>query len=307
MLLIYIDLDFALTLPHNTTSSTQLKTKSFQLRYPCNLLAIMSAQTPHALTIPEILCEILDHLEFDPKTLFAACLVNKAWTGPSLDRIWCSHDWTGVERLESLPECQRQFYADKIRSLKIKSSPIQCGRYIETLNFPRLRKLMVWLTDDWDFSHLLVPTLEEFAFYNSIPQGENYLRQLPERCPNLRGFYFGRHTFYIEFNRLGDYLKRFSKLQSVDLEGISDSAMTDEVFIRLASLPLCEIHMKKLITSEMIDLAHKRLEPDSSFSNAGYLDLRMEWRAATMLVPTLTTLRRLELTLVSGDTNHKAF
>jgi hypothetical protein len=33
----------------------------------------------------------------------------------------------------------------------------------------------------------------------------------------------------------------------------------------------------------------------------------MEWRAATMLVPTLTTLRRLELTLVSGDTNHKAF
>jgi hypothetical protein len=47
----------------------------------------MSAQTPYVLTIPEILFEVLAHLESDSATLFAACLVNKAWTEPSLDLL----------------------------------------------------------------------------------------------------------------------------------------------------------------------------------------------------------------------------
>jgi hypothetical protein len=70
------------------TSSGDASVRCFDFMYPCNLFAIMSAQPPYALMIPEILCEVLDHLESDPKTLFAACLVSKAWTEPSLNLLY---------------------------------------------------------------------------------------------------------------------------------------------------------------------------------------------------------------------------
>jgi hypothetical protein len=269
----------------------------------------MSAQTPHALTIPEILCEVLDYL--DSRTLIAACLVNKAWTDPSLNILWRSRDCDWMERLGKLPGCRRQFYADKIRFLGRDKSPIKYQHCIKTLNLPRLRTLEVFLTErNRDFNHYLVPTLEVFrlcGITTTTSQAENYLRQLPERCPDLREFCVDHCSDHIDFERLEDYLKQFSKLRNIDLYGMSDSAMTDEVIIHLASLPLLEIRMKKCITFKMIDLAYRRLVSGSLFPNVGYIDLKMEWRAAAMLVPTLTTLRELKLELPSGDSSYKVF
>lgn len=130
--------------------------------------------------------------------------------------------------------------------------------------------------------------------------------QLPERCPNLRRFWIDYTVFRIDFRRLRDYLKKFSKLRSVNLNGMSDNAITDEVFSHLASLPLCELRMKRPITSEMADLVYQQLGYHSLLPNVGDVDLKMEWRAAAVLIPALTTLRKLKLELVPGDTSHGA-
>jgi hypothetical protein len=267
----------------------------------------MSAQTPHALTIPEILCEVLDHLESDPGALFTCCQVNKAWAEHSLNILWRSQYRDGTKRLGSLPERRRQFYADKIRSLSDDMCPTKYRSCIETLNFLRLRTLEVFITDrDWEFNNHLVPTLEVFQFYGFKERAEDYLRQLPERCPNLRELRVRRLCDHYDFDRVEDYLRRFSKLQSVDMTGMSDTTMTDEIFFYLACLPLDTLRMDKVVTSEIIDLAYRRLGTDRLFPNVAQVGLRMEWRAATTLLPTLTTLRELKLQLVSADTNHNA-
>lgn len=212
-----------------------------------------------------------------------------------------------MERLASLAACRRQFYADKIRSLSAERSPPEYRHCIETLDFPRLRKLQIYLTkDNCDFNHYLVPTLAEFSLFGTGSQVEDYLRQLPERCPDLRKLQIGRFGTPIDFNHLEDYLKSFSKLHSVDLDGMSDNAMTNEVFVHLASLPLSELRMKQLITSEMINLAHRQLS-GRLFPIVAHIELKLEWRAAMVLVPTLTVLRELRLDLESADTHHKAF
>jgi hypothetical protein len=187
--------------------------------------------------------------------------------------------------------------------------PIQYRHTVETLNFSRLRTLGLRLTENnWDFYCHLVPTLEVFRLYGITSQAENYLRQLPECCPNFRELCVTNFDVdRLDFQRLEDYLKKFSKLHTMNLQGMSDSAIDDEVFVHLASLLLCELHIKKLITSEMIDLAYRRLGSDNLFLNLGSIELRMEWRVAAMLVPALTTLKELIIELPSDDTNHKAF
>jgi hypothetical protein len=269
----------------------------------------MNAQTPYALTIPEILYEVLEHLESDSATLFAACLVSKAWTEPSLNLLWRTYARDGMERFESLRECRRQFYADKVRCLSMEVGPEQSRHSIETLKFPRLRELGIWLKEsNWSFAHHLLPTLQCFRLYGITSQTENYLRQLPGCCPDLRELYVNHFDVdRLDFHRLEDYLKKFSKLRIIGLQAMSDSAMTDEVFVLLASLPLCGLYMKRLITSEMVDLAYRRLGSDSLLTNVSNVDLRMEWRAAAMLVPALATLRELLIELPSDETNHKAF
>lgn len=266
----------------------------------------MSAQTPCALQVPEILCEVFDHLESDPGTLFAACRVNKVWAEKSLNLLWRDQHRSGMKRLASLTESRRQFYADKIRSFKVEQRPSEYRRCIETLNFPRLRMLEVIVTEkNRDFDHLLVPGLEEFELYGVKSLFEGYLRQVPERCPNLRKLCVGHIGNPHDFDRLEDYLKKFSKLRSIDLTGMSDRTMTDEVFVHLASSPLSELHMNKPITFEMIDLTYGQL-PGRLFPSLAHADLRVKWRVAAMLLPTMTTLRELELMLEPFDTGYKA-
>jgi hypothetical protein len=163
--------------------------------------------------------------------------------------------------------------------------------------------------------HHLVPTLEEFrivailAEFNIVARAlrpEDYLRQLPERCPDLRKLCVLKHRIPVDFSQLKDYLKKFSKLRSIDLGGMSDSAMTNEVVAYLGGLPLSELHMNKLITFEMVDLTDRQIR-GRLFSTAIRLGLRMEWRAATTLVPAFTNLRELKLELVSADTSYETF
>lgn len=269
----------------------------------------MSARTSHALQIPEILCEVLEHFEFDLRTLFSACLVNKAWAEQGLNILWRSHLREGLERLERLSDRRRQFYANKIRSLRMDEKPIQNQDCLDTLNFPRLRTLEVCLGDVhyWNSSRCLVPSLEVFHLYAIGSRVEDYLRQLPECCPNLRELRVSYLGEKLDFDRFEDYLKKLSKLRSVDLDGLSDSTMTDEVLVHLASLPLCELRMCKLITSEIVDLAYKRLGSGNVFSKVTQVDFIMKWHAAAMLLPTLTTLKRLHIHLVSGDMDRGAF
>lgn len=318
MLSIYLHLDS--TFPHNITSYDQHNSKSPRSRHPCSCPVIMSPQTPCALQIPEILCEVFDHLESDPRTLFAACQVNKVWAEKSLNVLWRTCRWDDLRRLDPLSECRRQFYADKIRGLTMEKRPrfiiwqhriesLECPR----LEFPRLARVEILLTyNNWEYDHSLVPTLEEFRLHiHRRPRlqrhsEEDHLRRLPDCCPNLRKFCVDRGIYQIDFHRLEDYLKKFSKLRSVNLNGMSDNAMNDEVFSHLAGLPLSELHMSKPITFEMIDLIHERL-PGRLFSTVAHIGLKMEWRVAATLVPTLTALRKLKLELVSADTDHKVF
>ncbi|KAG9846939.1 hypothetical protein KCU98_g6063, partial [Aureobasidium melanogenum] len=269
----------------------------------------MTDQTPYALTISEILREVLEHLEFNLKALCSAIRVNRAWSEEGLDILWRSPVEDCSELLASLPEHRRQFYADRICCWILDKNPWKYQNCMLDLEFPRLRRLDLWLAEDsLYFDYQLVPTLEEFRLYNFIPEAEEYLQQLPEYCPNLRKFCVGPSPVRrLEFDQLEIYLKELPKLRALDLNGMSDDTMTDKVFLHLASLPLWELRMQKPVTSEMIDLACERLGSGNLFFNVHFVELKMEWCAAAKLIPNLTTLRKLRLDLVSQDTNYRSF
>ncbi|KAH0368604.1 hypothetical protein KCU65_g3809, partial [Aureobasidium melanogenum] len=269
----------------------------------------MSDQTPYALTIREILREVFEYLEYDFKTLCSAIRVNKVWSEEGLNILWRKPVEDCSELLASLPEHRRQFYADRICSWILDKSPLSCQKCTLDLDFPRLRRLHLWLAEDnLHFDHQLVPTLEEFRLHNFIPEAEEYLQQLPEYCPDLRRFLVGHSAIRrLDFDRLELYLKEFPKLRALDLNGMSDDTMTDKVFLHLASLSLWELRMQKPITSEMVDLACEQLGSGNLFANVHFVELKMEWCAAAKLIPSLTTLRKLRLELVSHDTNYRSF
>ncbi|KAH0388555.1 hypothetical protein KCU92_g835, partial [Aureobasidium melanogenum] len=248
-------------------------------------------------------------MKFDLKALYSVIRVNKAWSEEGLNILWRNPVEDCSELLASLPEHRRQFYADRICSWILDKSPRKYQNCTLDLDFPRLRRLDLWLAEDkLYFDHQLVPTLEEFRLYNFIPEAEEYLRQLPEYCPDLRKFCVGRSPIRrLDFDRLEIYLKELPKLRALDLNGMSDDTMTDKVFLYLASLPLWSLRMQKSITSEMVDLACERLGSGDLFANVHFVELKMEWCAAAKLIPNLTTLRKLKLELVSRDTNYRSF
>lgn len=267
----------------------------------------MSEQTPYALTIPEVLHEIFQYLEPDRKALYSASLVNRAWAEECLNVLWHRLSADGARRLASIPTQRRQFYADRIRCWILDMSSTNDQYEICELDFPRLKRVDLWLTNDNSgYDHQLVPSLEEFRLYNKSTKTEYILWELPECCPNLRKLCV-RSKPQIDFDGLEGYLKEFSRLRALDLTGISADTMTDEVFFHLATLLLHELRMRKPITSEMVDLACRRLGSGNLFPDLHCLEAKMEWCISARLLPNMTMLRELRLDLVSSDTNHKSF
>ncbi|KAH0356082.1 hypothetical protein KCU83_g1189, partial [Aureobasidium melanogenum] len=267
----------------------------------------MTNQTPYALKIPEVLREVFQHLGSDRKALYSASRVNKAWAEECLNVLWHHITVNGARLLASIPKHRRQFYADKIRRWTLDMSSTDDQYEICELDFPRLKRVDLWLTDDNSgYHHQLVPSLEEFRLHNKSTEAEDTLWELPRCCPNLRKLCV-RSEPQIGFDGLEGYLKEFSKLRALDLTGMTADAMTDEVFFHLANLPLHELRMRKPITSEMVDLAYQRLGSGNLFPGLHYLEAKMEWCIAARLLPAMTRLRELRLDLVSSDTNHKTF
>ena len=267
----------------------------------------MTDQTLHALMIPEVLREVVQHLDSDHKALYSASRVNRAWAEECLNLLWHSVSEDGATRLASIPKQRRHFYADRIRSWTLDMSPTDDQDQMCELDFPRLRRVDLWLTDDNSgCNHQLVPTLEEFQLFNNSKEPEYTLWELLSCCPNLRKLCV-RSEPQINFDELEDFLKEFSRLRALDLTSISADNITDEVFCHLASLPLHELRMRKPITSEMVDLACQRVGSGSLFPDLHYFEAGMEWCTAARLLPAMTMLRELRLNLVSSDTNHETF
>lgn len=126
----------------------------------------MSDQIPFALTIPEILREMLQHLEPDRKALCSVDRVNRAWAEEGLNILWHHLIMDGARRLASVSKHRRQFYADKLRSWDRDLSSIEYQYHMRKLNFPRLKRVDLWLTkDNLGCNHQLVPNLEDFRLH----------------------------------------------------------------------------------------------------------------------------------------------
>ncbi|KAH0155788.1 hypothetical protein KCU67_g8565, partial [Aureobasidium melanogenum] len=216
----------------------------------------MSEQTPHALTIPEVLREVFQYLESDRKALYSASRVNRTWAEECLNVLWHHITVNGAKLLASIPTQRRQFYADKIRCWTLDMSSTDHQDEICDLDFPRLRRVDLWLTkDNWRYDHQLVPTLEDFRLHDTSKKAEYILWELPDCCPNLRKLCV--RSDQLDFDGLEGYLKEFSKLRALDLTELRLDLVSSDTnhksFQAIGTLTeLRELHLKLAYQPEKI-------------------------------------------------------
>ncbi len=104
--------------------------------------------TAAALSIPEILREILTHVSDSRPTLAAAARVNRAWSAQALDLLWQrppEDAFVDLPRRRSKKAhvaARRQFYAAKVRRIRLLHDPAP----FLSLAFPQLREARLYFT-----------------------------------------------------------------------------------------------------------------------------------------------------------------
>jgi hypothetical protein len=108
-----------------------------------------------ALSLPEILASVLEHLFGDETTLCAASLVNRMWTHYATPLLW---RWVTSDDLERLHVTRRAYFAAMVERLQLRLSSARYGegsddddgsenaiddKSVMHHDFPRLRELRI--------------------------------------------------------------------------------------------------------------------------------------------------------------------
>jgi hypothetical protein len=91
-----------------------------------------------AMQLPDMVGNVLQHLQDDASSLRAAILVSRMWFACGVDLLWSS---PRSEALACVAPCRRQYYADKITAL-LGDVPEEI--LADGLRLPRLRRLHLW-------------------------------------------------------------------------------------------------------------------------------------------------------------------
>ena len=254
----------------------------------------MSAACSQALGLPEIVAAILEQLHHR-KSLFAALQVNRLWADEATMVLWrVDPPVQGLVQISNVE--RRQYYANKISSLRI-TWPDE-SEWDQLLNtcFPRLSNLSTSMLDEAQeqcLYHFLQPTLRKLGCFG-WPLRFGFLLQIATRCPDLSVLSLTWPPELAPTCDLVWFLDLMPSLTQISLYNIANV----EIYLHLASRP----NLQKLSITGPTLTENATMRILATVTNP-YLELRcLNWRAQGKgfhcLARHLSSLNVLELVLV---------
>lgn len=255
----------------------------------------------------ELLNHVLQCLRGDISSLRSALLVNKTWSAEAVRVLWENPPPDDLAAISDINK--RQFHARYIRELEINGSEWLHHEIFQTLEFPRLRSVLIDATDMdendeqeevW-IGQYIQPALEEFTCYATAPAGdEDVLQLLETRCPRLRTMILGAKLQGLSSASLGGFIDRCKSLRSLGVVDGRRGPIDGRVLSSLASHDgLVELEVSPFLRHEMFVNTFQHV--DRPFKGIQKLQLNIEPKTVPLLVPKIKNIRLLSLTLADGD------
>ncbi|KAH0330762.1 hypothetical protein KCU71_g48, partial [Aureobasidium melanogenum] len=193
------------------------------------------------LSLPEILCSILEYLEFDRVALYSAHLVNSTWARCARDILWRN---APLSSLAAIEPSRQQDFANLIRN-----SFAWNGRYpaeLDHLSFPSLERCLfevAQLFEVPDFHHFLPPSSKSLQYLDMWLNGVETV--VDRRHRRLQGLWEDKLDHRLVSRRplrQQDYSPLISgpKLRSLISGKIPGEKTAGQVLARLASHKIYE-------------------------------------------------------------------
>lgn len=185
---------------------------------------------------PEVLIEIIDHLQGDFRSLVAAIRVNNAWFACGVNLLWRVPPCFALARIS---KDRRQLYASYVHHLSFKDNDHTFLPQLEGLAFPHLRYLSIDTStcspkECLQFLPYLVPSLLELALRGTNLES-SMLALLPTRCPRLMKLTLAAPGPKISSQDLLTLLQKSPGIQHLYFFNHIDSVISDKVLTFLAS------------------------------------------------------------------------
>ena len=254
----------------------------------------MSAACSQALGIPEIVAVIMEQLHYRD-SLFAALQVNRLWADEATMILW--HVDPPMQSLVQITNVERrQYYANKISSLKaIRPDESEWDQLLNT-RFPRLTKMSTCILHEGEqqyLHHFLQPTLRSFECTGWRLRFE-LLLQIATRCPDLPVLSLTWLQDTLLIRDLFRFLDLMPSLTHISLHYVGDV----ELYSHLASRPslqeLC-ISGPTLTEDATMRILATVFNP---YPELRHLSWSVHGEAFRCLARHLSSLTVLELTLV---------
>ncbi|MCJ1473736.1 hypothetical protein MMC13_002387 [Lambiella insularis] len=264
------------------------------------------------LRLPELLLEILEHLERDNASLRSASLVNRTWFEQASSVLW-RHAYIG--NLANVEPSRCQFYANKLfyYHFSIINCPFLCRDDLRSLRFPRLKRYYGHADDITVPTHqqaecvsqCLEPGLEELSLFSG-GLADAIWDRLASCCPRLRSLHLNDAATNQSADRFLVVLRECRHLVCLKIAGNTNTMVSDDTLRYLVSRQNLEcLELGRLIQRSALEKVIDSTAPPL-FAKLKRLSMRLESRAVqhvTNLLTSVETFRGLHLFIVDDQTS----
>lgn len=250
----------------------------------------------------ELVSLIVEYLRGDRSSLRSVLLVSKTWAAQAIPILWETPQPTDLAAIHD--RGRQQFYARYVRELRVNGPEGKYHDDFRTLGFPRLRSVVIDAQHEeaW-IGQYIQPALERISCYAPLPAGnEDVLQLLEKRCPRLANVVIGCALRGLNSGTLCGFVDRCKSLRYLGVVDGSTQHIDERVLFSLASRDDLEgLEAEAFLAHDMFVSLFQQI--DRPFKDIQQLQVQIESRTVPLLVPAVTNLRLLSLSLTDCDMN----
>lgn len=250
-----------------------------------------------ALQVPETLLNILNYLENDRGTLYNVLQVNRMWFECGVSVLW---KMVKFKRLQGAGKENRPFYASKIHYLLFEGDVAH--EDFKDLEFSNLRIISIdsYRPKDGNIylTQYLRPTLERIQIYGT-DLNEEFLSTM-EKCRRVKEFLLDSPGDRVTAERFLSFLQNCPSLDNLQFKYGMEKVINDDTVVYLAGKDnLRSLGLGPELTVKALDRALETVP--TPFKHVESLDIKLSSAALRLLLPHLSQVQDLELTIKDND------